>query len=197
MNEFGWRSVLDGLDGDAVPGHVSPAMAGDLSGLLATYVDAGTGEVFRDGAVAYASRVWAAGGQPNCTSGQAAFMALTRCTRTRGSRSGPYHPHRVAGQSPCRTRDRAVTNNLWAAFLREFVRAPFSVVAVTPSGAPLANLITASVPWVGDPLICRTWPRHRRVHVRHSAQADWPGSPHRCRSQRPVRRAAGSPVPEA
>ncbi|WKU05439.1 alpha/beta hydrolase [Micromonospora sp. HUAS LYJ1] len=63
MNEFGWRSVLGELADDAVPAHVSPATAGDLSGLPDTYVDAGTAEVFRDEAVAYATRVWAAGGQ--------------------------------------------------------------------------------------------------------------------------------------
>lgn len=43
--------------------HVSPATAGDLSGLPDTYIDAGTAEVFRDEAVTYASRIWAAGGQ--------------------------------------------------------------------------------------------------------------------------------------
>jgi acetyl esterase/lipase len=62
-NEFAWRSVLGELDGDAVPAHVSPATAGDLSGLPTTYVDAGSAEVFRDECVAYATRVWAAGGQ--------------------------------------------------------------------------------------------------------------------------------------
>ncbi|MFC8846773.1 alpha/beta hydrolase [Micromonospora sp. NPDC057141] len=63
MNEFAWRSVLADLADDAVPGHVSPATADDLSGLPDTYVDAGTAEVFRDEAVAYATRIWAAGGQ--------------------------------------------------------------------------------------------------------------------------------------
>ncbi|MDG4816563.1 alpha/beta hydrolase [Micromonospora sp. WMMD956] len=63
MNEFGWRSVLGDLADDDVPGHVSPATADDLSGLPDTYVDAGTAEVFRDEAVAYAARIWAAGGQ--------------------------------------------------------------------------------------------------------------------------------------
>ncbi|WP_218145271.1 alpha/beta hydrolase [Nocardioides luteus] len=60
-NEFGWRSVLGDL-GD-VPGYVSPALAEDLAGLPTTYVDAGSAEVFRDENVAYASRIWAAGGQ--------------------------------------------------------------------------------------------------------------------------------------
>ncbi|WDZ86598.1 alpha/beta hydrolase [Micromonospora cathayae] len=63
MNEFGWRSVLGDLADDEVPGHVSPATAADLSGLPDTYVDAGTAEVFRDEAVGYATRIWAAGGQ--------------------------------------------------------------------------------------------------------------------------------------
>jgi len=42
---------------------VSPGIAGDLAGLPDTYLDAGTAEVFRDETVAYASRIWAAGGQ--------------------------------------------------------------------------------------------------------------------------------------
>lgn len=60
MNEFGWRSVL-GDRADVSP-HASPALAGDLSGLPPTYVDTGTAEVFRDEDVAYATRIWAAGG---------------------------------------------------------------------------------------------------------------------------------------
>ncbi|MFF1740967.1 alpha/beta hydrolase [Streptomyces mirabilis] len=63
MNEFGWRSVLGDLRDERVPGHVSPAVADDLSGLPTTYVDAGSAEVFRDEDVAYATRIWAAGGQ--------------------------------------------------------------------------------------------------------------------------------------
>jgi acetyl esterase/lipase len=63
MNAFGWRSVLDGLAGDAVPIYVSPALADDLSGLPTAYIDAGSAEVFRDEDVAYASKIWAAGGQ--------------------------------------------------------------------------------------------------------------------------------------
>ncbi|MEX5633357.1 alpha/beta hydrolase [Parafrankia sp. FMc2] len=63
MNEFGWRSVLGDLADGEVPGHVSPALAEDVSGLPTTYIDAGTAEVFRDEDVAYATRIWAAGGQ--------------------------------------------------------------------------------------------------------------------------------------
>lgn len=60
-NEFGWQSVLAG--GTDPSCYISPALADDLSGLPATYVDAGTAEVFRDEDVEYASRIWAAGGQ--------------------------------------------------------------------------------------------------------------------------------------
>ncbi|MEU9747000.1 alpha/beta hydrolase [Streptomyces niveus] len=63
MNEFGWRSVLGGLTGDEVPAYVSPALAEDLAGLPATYIDTGSAEVFRDEDTDYASRIWAAGGQ--------------------------------------------------------------------------------------------------------------------------------------
>ncbi|MFF5052135.1 alpha/beta hydrolase [Micromonospora sp. NPDC000663] len=63
MNEFGWRSVLGGHPDENVSPYVSPALADDLSGLPTTYIDAGTAEVFRDEDVAYATGIWAAGGQ--------------------------------------------------------------------------------------------------------------------------------------
>ena len=63
MNAYGWQAVLGDRTGAQVPGYVSPAIAADLSGLPATYVDAGSAEVFRDEAVAYAGRIWAAGGR--------------------------------------------------------------------------------------------------------------------------------------
>ncbi|MFF3565015.1 alpha/beta hydrolase [Streptomyces sp. NPDC002574] len=62
-NAFAWQSVLGDLAGDDVPAYVSPALADDLSGLPAAYIDAGSAEVFRDEAVGHASRIWAAGGQ--------------------------------------------------------------------------------------------------------------------------------------
>ena len=60
MNQFAWQSVLGS---GSVSSYVSPALADDLSGLPATYIDAGTAEVFRDEDVEYATRIWAAGGQ--------------------------------------------------------------------------------------------------------------------------------------
>ena len=63
MNEFGWRCLLGDTPDDEVPAYVSPALAGDLSGLPPAYIDAGSAEVFRDEDVAYATGIWAAGGQ--------------------------------------------------------------------------------------------------------------------------------------
>jgi acetyl esterase/lipase len=63
MNAFGWQAVLGGAGEGAVSPYVSPALEEDLSGLPTTYIDAGSAEVFRDEDVAYASRIWAAGGQ--------------------------------------------------------------------------------------------------------------------------------------
>jgi acetyl esterase/lipase len=63
MNEFGWRCLLGDTPDDEVSVYASPALAGDLSGLPPAYIDAGSAEVFRDEDVAYATRIWAAGGQ--------------------------------------------------------------------------------------------------------------------------------------
>ncbi|MFI5713221.1 alpha/beta hydrolase [Kribbella sp. NPDC051620] len=60
-NEFAWQSVLAGRTDPSY--YLSPALADDLSGLPATYIDAGTAEVFRDEDVDYATRIWSAGGQ--------------------------------------------------------------------------------------------------------------------------------------
>jgi acetyl esterase/lipase len=59
-NAFGWQSVLG--NGAEVPAYVSPALAADLANLPPTFIDTGSAEVFRDEDAAYASRIWAAGG---------------------------------------------------------------------------------------------------------------------------------------
>jgi phosphatidylethanolamine/phosphatidyl-N-methylethanolamine N-methyltransferase len=45
-----------------------------------------------------------------------------------------------------------------AAFLREFLRDPFAVAAVAPSGERLADLVTATVPRSGDPVVVELGP---------------------------------------
>lgn len=61
-NIFAWQSVLAEQQGK-VSSYVSPALEQELAGLPNTYIDVGSAEVFRDEDVAYASGIWAAGGQ--------------------------------------------------------------------------------------------------------------------------------------
>ncbi|MFJ9690720.1 alpha/beta hydrolase [Kitasatospora sp. NPDC101183] len=61
INQLAWRAVLG--DRTDVPAYAAPARAGDLSGLPPAFVEVGSAELFRDEDVAYASRIWAAGGE--------------------------------------------------------------------------------------------------------------------------------------
>ncbi|UOX91171.1 alpha/beta hydrolase [Amycolatopsis sp. FBCC-B4732] len=63
-NLTAWTMVLGDRrgTGDVSP-YAAPARATDLGGLPPVFVDAGAVEVFRDEAVAFASAVWAAGGE--------------------------------------------------------------------------------------------------------------------------------------
>ncbi len=60
-NNVGWTAYLGGLDD--VPAYAAAARAEDLSGLPPAFLDVGTAETFRDEVVAYASRLWQAGGE--------------------------------------------------------------------------------------------------------------------------------------
>ncbi|MEO9323491.1 alpha/beta hydrolase [Nocardioides sp. C4-1] len=64
-NRTGWEALLGaGVPGsDDVPPYAAPARATDLGGLPPTFIDVGSAETFRDEDVAYASRIWQAGGQ--------------------------------------------------------------------------------------------------------------------------------------
>ncbi|GAA3133865.1 alpha/beta hydrolase [Planomonospora alba] len=62
-NETGWSALLgDARGGPDVSPYAAPARAEDLSGLPPAFVDVGSAETFRDEAVAYAGRIWQAGG---------------------------------------------------------------------------------------------------------------------------------------
>jgi acetyl esterase/lipase len=61
-NRTGWIAYLGALAAaETVPPHTAPASAQDLSDLPPAFVDAVDAEIFRDEAVAYASRLWMAG----------------------------------------------------------------------------------------------------------------------------------------
>ncbi|GGS77239.1 MULTISPECIES: alpha/beta hydrolase [Streptomyces] len=58
-----WRALLgERAGGPGVSPYAAPARARDLSGLPPAFLDVGSAETFRDETVAYASRLWAAGG---------------------------------------------------------------------------------------------------------------------------------------
>jgi len=62
-NETGWAALLGERRGtDDVSIYAAPARATDLTGLPPAYIEAGSVEVFRDEAVAFANRMWDAGG---------------------------------------------------------------------------------------------------------------------------------------
>ncbi|MEO6087415.1 MAG: alpha/beta hydrolase [Umezawaea sp.] len=63
-NDMGWTALLgDERGGPDVSPYAAPARVTDLSGLPPTYLDVGSAETFRDEVVAYASAIWAAGGE--------------------------------------------------------------------------------------------------------------------------------------
>lgn len=63
-NITGWTALLGHRRGtDDVSIYAAPARATDLSGLPPAFIDCGSAEVFRDEDVAYASAIWAAGGE--------------------------------------------------------------------------------------------------------------------------------------
>lgn len=89
-NELGWRSLLGVLYGsDEVPAYAAPARAERLDGLPPVFIEVGSAEVFRDEAVAYASDIWAAGGQAELHVWAGAFhgfQLFEHTTLARGAR---------------------------------------------------------------------------------------------------------------
>ncbi|MFJ1967979.1 alpha/beta hydrolase [Streptomyces sp. NPDC087903] len=62
-NDTGWTALLGELRGGPdVSAYAAPARAEDLSGLPPAFLDVGSAETFRDEVVAFASRIWQAGG---------------------------------------------------------------------------------------------------------------------------------------
>lgn len=84
-NETGWRALLgDAVRGPNVPAYAAPARATDLSGLPPAFIDVGSAEIFRDEAVDYAQRLWAAGGDAELHVWPGAFHACDIFARHAG-----------------------------------------------------------------------------------------------------------------
>lgn len=63
-NQTGWGALLgDAAGGPDVSPYAAPARAADLSNLPPAFIDVASAETFRDEDVAYASRIWQAGGR--------------------------------------------------------------------------------------------------------------------------------------
>ncbi|MFI5571336.1 alpha/beta hydrolase [Streptomyces sp. NPDC051740] len=63
-NRVGWTALLGARRGtEDVSYHAAPARARDLSGLPPAFIEVGSVEALRDEGVAYADRIWRAGGQ--------------------------------------------------------------------------------------------------------------------------------------
>ncbi|MBN9178676.1 MAG: alpha/beta hydrolase [Microbacterium sp.] len=65
LNLLAWDCVLgeELASSDAAPAYAAPSRAADLSNLPPAFIEVGAAELFRDEDVAYASRIWATGGQ--------------------------------------------------------------------------------------------------------------------------------------
>ncbi|MEH0475166.1 alpha/beta hydrolase [Streptomyces scabiei] len=62
-NDTGWTALLgERRGGPDVSPYAAPARADDLTGLPPAFLDVGSAETFRDEVVAYATRLWQAGG---------------------------------------------------------------------------------------------------------------------------------------
>lgn len=63
-NDTGWTALLGDARGSAdVPSYAAPAREQDLTNLPPAFIDCGSAEVFRDEDAAYATGIWAAGGE--------------------------------------------------------------------------------------------------------------------------------------
>ncbi|MFB8766702.1 alpha/beta hydrolase [Nocardiopsis alba] len=63
-NRFAWSSLLGDIQGGPdVPQYAAPARATDLADLPPTFLDVGSAECLRDEILAYADRIWQAGGE--------------------------------------------------------------------------------------------------------------------------------------
>ena len=119
-NDVGWTALLgDARGGPDVSPYAAPARAADLSGLPPAFIDVGSAETFRDEDVAYATRIWQAGGSaelhvwPGGFHGFAVMVPGRRCPAPPSPPSGPgcaacwltRHAAAPSRGPPCRTPD--------------------------------------------------------------------------------------------
>lgn len=88
INRLAWKAVLGERVGAAdVSPYVAPARATDLSNLAPAFIEVGSTELFRDEAVDYANRIWAAGGEAELHVWSGGFHSFEiYCSETRLAR---------------------------------------------------------------------------------------------------------------
>ncbi|MDG9724377.1 alpha/beta hydrolase [Streptomyces sp. DH41] len=101
-NLMGWTFLLGERRGtDDVSVYAAPARATDLTGLPPAYIDCGSAEVFRDEDVAYASRIWEAGGSAELHVWSGGFHGFVG-----------FAPHAAISQAASAARDNWVSRLL-------------------------------------------------------------------------------------
>ena len=89
-----------------VPIYAAPARATDLSGLPPTFIDVGSAEVFRDEDVAYASQIWADGGDCELHVWPGGFHAFDMAAPARTVPGHDGDPHKWLRRTLCSERPR-------------------------------------------------------------------------------------------
>ncbi|WP_306212194.1 alpha/beta hydrolase [Actinoplanes sp. RD1] len=95
-NATGWGALLgDAVGGPDTSPYAAPARATDLSGLPPAYLDVGSAESFRDEDVAYANRLWQAGGDAELHVWPGGFhgfdSAFPEAVLSRDARAARFH----------------------------------------------------------------------------------------------------------
>ncbi|MFE0461255.1 alpha/beta hydrolase [Kitasatospora sp. NPDC058965] len=96
FNGFGWNALLgDACGGPDVPAYAAPARATELSGLPSAFLDVGSAECLRDEILAYADRIWQAGGRAELHVWAGGIHAFDReCPEARISQDAVAARHR-------------------------------------------------------------------------------------------------------
>lgn len=101
-NETGWTALLgERRGGPDVSPYAAPARAHDLAGLPPAFLDVGAAEIFRDETIAFADRIWSAGGDAELHVWSGGFHAFDI-----------FAPHTVLSRGMVRTRNAWVEKML-------------------------------------------------------------------------------------
>ena len=109
-NVTGWSALLgERRGGDDVAATTAPGRAEHLTDLPPAFISVGSAEVFRDEAVAYASRIWAGGGVAELHVWPGGFHGFENfAPDTTARRGGSRGARRLAHPHPRELTDRGI-----------------------------------------------------------------------------------------